>query len=270
MDFKTLFTLEGLLGIGQFLIKPIIIFIICRVFAKVFSKIAENVLEKSKLDGGIKSFSKSAMRIILWIFTIILVADSVGVNTTSLVAVLSVVSLALSLSVQNIMTNAFSGITLLLSKPFIVGDFVQVAGVSGTVKSIKLMRTTLVTPDNKRELIPNGDICATTITNFSTEKIRRVELFVSASYNAPTDTVKKAVMDVIQPEIDKGRIITEEGKEPFVRLNKYNAHDIEYVIRVWVNSPDYWSVYFDMNENIRESFAKNNVEFTYPHIIIEK
>lgn len=270
MDFKTLFTLEGLIGLGQFLIKPIIIFLVCRIFAKVFSKIAENILEKSKLDGGIKSFSKSAMRIILWIFTIILVADSVGVNTTSLVAVLSVVSLALSLSVQNIMTNAFSGITLLLSKPFVVGDFVQIAGVSGTVKSIKLMRTTLVTPDNKRELIPNGDICAGTITNFSTEPTRRVELFVAASYNASTEKVKKAIMEVIQSEVDKGRIITEEGKEPFVRLNKYNAHDIEYVVRVWVNSPDYWSVYFDMNENIRESFAKHKVEFSYPHIIIEK
>ena len=158
---------------------------------------------------------------------------------------------------------------ILISKPFVVGDFVQVAGVSGTVKSINLMRTTLSTPDNKRELIPNGDICSSTITNYSTATSRRVDWSFSVSYDAPTEIVKQAIMEVINEDADvKDKIIREDGKLPTVRLNKYNANDIEYVARVWTDNSEYWNVYFDVNEKVRESFKKYGVEFSYPHTVV--
>ena len=127
------------------------------------------------------------------------------------------------------------------------------------------MRKTLTTPDNKIELIPNGDIAAQNIINYSTAPLRRVDLKVSASYDATTEQVKAAVMDVINAD---SRIKQDEGHEPFVRISNYNSNDIEYTIRVWVDNADYWGVYFDTLENIRESFAKHGVEFSYPHTMV--
>ena len=163
------------------------------------------------------------------------------------------------------MTNAFSGITILLSKPFSVGDYVEIASVGGTVKAINLMRTTLITPDNKIEMIPNGDVCAGRITNFSLEPLRRVEIKVCASYDAPTQSVQNAVLSALKLD---GRIKTDDDVAPTVRLSAYNTNDIEYTIRLWVDNVDYWPVYFDALEAIREAFIANDIGFSYPHIIV--
>ena len=259
------FTWDKIFGIAGFIIKPLIILVICKIAIQMFAKIADKLLERSKLDKGVSGFLKSSLKIALWCLTIIFVADSVGVNTASLVTILGVVSLALSLSFQNIMTNVFSGITILLSKPFSVGQYVQIGSISGTVRDISLMRTTLLTPDNKIELIPNGDICASNITNFSAEPTRRVEWSVSVSYDAPTQAVKDAVLEVLNADT---RVLQDEGEAPFVRLSAYNANDISYTIRAWVDSAEYWNVYFDVLEELRENFAKHQIEFSYPHTVV--
>lgn len=258
-------TIDKLVSIATFILKPLLIFIICKILIKFAIKFSNGIMEKTKLDTGIKGFAQTAIKIALWILVAIFIADSLGINTASLVALVSVVSLALSLAFQNIMTNVFSGVIILVSKPFVVGDYVEVAGISGTVKNISLMRTTIATPDNKLHFVPNGSIDASNITNYSTETTRRVDIKVSASYDASTEAVKKAIFEVLDKD---NRIIREEDKTPFARLSAYNANDIEYTVRVWVNSADYWNVYFDTMENIRESFAKHNVEFSYPHMVI--
>lgn len=259
------FTWDKISAIALFIAKPLIILIVCKFIIGALLKITGRVMGKTKLDEGIQGFAKSAIKIALWVLTLIFVADSLGVNTASLVALLSVASLALSLSVQGLFTNAFSGISILMTKPFVVGDFVEVAGVSGTVRAINLMRTTLTTGDNKTELIPNGDIAAQNIINYSTAPVRRVDMKFCASYDATTEQVKAAIMEVIDAD---ERIIRDEGKEPFVRLSAYNSNDIEYTVRVWTNNGDYWGVYFDTMEAVRESFAKNGVEFSYPHTVV--
>lgn len=264
-SFLDFFTWDKITAIAMFIAKPLIILIVCKVIINALLKITGRVMGKTKLDEGIQGFAKSAIKIALWLLTIIFVADSLGVNTASMVALLSVASLALSLSVQGLFTNVFSGISILMTKPFVVGDYVEVAGVSGTVRAINLMRTTLTTPDNKTELVPNGDIAAQNIINYSTAPVRRVDMVVCASYDSSTEQVKKAIFEVLDAD---ERIIREEGKEPFVRLSAYNSNDIEYKVRVWVNNADYWGVYFDTMENIRESFAKNGVEFSYPHTVV--
>lgn len=264
-SFMEFLTWEKLSSIGLFIAKPLVILIVCKFIIGALLKLADGVMVKTKLDAGIQSFAKSALKIGLWVLTLIFVADSLGVNTASLVALLSVASLALSLSVQGLFTNVFSGITILLTKPFVVGDYVEVAGIAGTVREIKLMRTTLTTPDNKVELIPNGDIAAQNIINYSTEPMRRVDIKVSASYDAPTETVYTAIKEVLNTDT---RVKQDEGKEPFVRLSAYNSNDIEYTIRVWVDNANYWGVYFDTLENIRTSFAKHGVEFSYPHTMV--
>lgn len=263
MDWAKYLTVENIAGVSLFLLKPLMIFIICRVFIRVALRICEGVFERTHLDKGIQSFGKSAIKITLWALTVIMVAGAFGIDTASLVTVVGVASLALSLSVQGIFTNVFSGIVILMTSPFKVGDYVEVAGVSGTVKAIDLMRTTLNTLDNKVQLIPNGDINSSSIVNYSTEPTRRVDLKFTASYDNTTDEVKKAIMEVIEADT---RILKDPA--PFVRLSAYNAHDIEYTVRVWVNGVDYWDVYFDINEAVRKAYDKYNIQFTYPHAVI--
>ncbi len=256
----------GILGFIGFILKPIIILISCKFIIDALLKVTSGVMNKSHLDQGIVGFIKKAIKILLWVLTLIIVADALGVDTTSLVALVSVVSLALSLAFQNIMTNVFSGVIILFSRPFVIGDFVTVAGVTGTVKEITLMRTTIATTDNKLELIPNGSIEAANVTNYSTEPMRRVDMKVSVAYQASTEAVKAAVMEVIDK--DERVLRTDETKEPFVRLSAYNSNDIEYTIRVWTENVNYWGVYFDTMEAIRESFAAHGIEFSYPHTVV--
>lgn len=247
----------------MFFLKVIIIFLACRVAAKIIMKFVDRLLERTKLEKGIITFTKSVLNIGLWFLTIIFVVDWLNINTAPLVALLSVVTLALSLSVQNILTDVFSGITILISRPFVVGDYVDIAGVAGTVKDITLMRTTLDTVDNRLIQIPNSDVSSAKITNYSTEPLRRVDMTFSASYDAPTQLVKQALLEAIQAD---PRIKTEPA--PFVALNQYNENDIQYITRSWVENADYWGVYFDLNESVREVFAKYGIEFSYPHTVV--
>lgn len=244
-------------------LKVVALFLVCRIVARIIKNIVERALEKTPLETGMKRFVNHALYIALWILTVLIVAGSAGVDLTALTAIVSVITLALSLSMQNIFSNIFSGITILFTKPFVVGDFVEIAGVSGTVKEINLMRTNLDTVDNQLIQIPNADIAAAKITNYSAEPLRRVDLYFTASYDAPTALVKKALMEAIEAD---SRIKGDPA--PFVALNKYNDSNIEYVTRSWVDNTDYWAVYFDLNEAVRESFAKHGVEFTYPHTVV--
>ena len=245
--------------------KALLVFIGCRIAAKFILKTLDGVLPKTKLNEGITGFARSVIKLALWAITIIIVAETVGIQTASLVAVLSVASLALSLSVQNILTDAFSGITILMSQPFKVGQFVEIAGVSGTVTAVSIMRTTLETPDRKEILIPNSEITASKIINYSSEPLRRVDMSYSVDYSAATAVVKQALFEAMAAD---DRILTDPA--PFVGLSTYNANDITFVARAWCRGEDYWGVYFDMNERVRDIFETYNIAFSYPHIVVHQ
>ena len=243
--------------------KALLVFMVCRIVAKLLLKTMDRLFGKIKPDAGIESFSRSAANIILWLLTGIIVAGTMGFDVTSLVALVSVVSLALSLSVQDLLTNVFAGITLLMTQPFKVGQFVEIAGVSGTVTKIAIMRTTLETPDHKEILIPNAEITAAKVINYSSEPLRRVDLSFSASYDAPTAVVKEALLEAILAD---ERILRDPA--PFIGVQAYQANDILYVTKSWCAGTDYWGVYYDLNERVRDSFEKHGVEFSYPHVIV--
>lgn len=262
-DFSLAALLPAVMSLLSIVGKALVVFIICRIAMNLILKIVDNLFEKINLETGIKGFAHSILKIGLWALTVIIVAETLGIETASLVAVLSVASLALSLSVQNVLTDVFSGVTILVSQPFKVGQYVEIAGVSGTVTKISIMRTTLETPDHKEILIPNSEITATKITNFSSEPQRRVDLYYSASYDAPTALVKQALQEAIDAD---ERILTDPA--PFVGLQAYTPNDIQYVVKVWCESADYWSIYYSMNERVREVFAKHEIKFSYPHITV--
>lgn len=262
-DFAALIAAAS--GIAAVLGKALLVFIVCRIAMNIITKLTEGLFTKVHLNGGIIGFARTAVKVALWALTIIIVAETLGIDTTSLVAVVSVISLALSLSVQNILTNVFSGVTILISRPFEVGQYVEIAGVGGTVTAISVMHTTLETPDHKEILIPNSEITSSKITNFSSEPLRRVDLTFSASYDAPTALVKQALYEAMAAD---DRILTDPA--PFVGLNAYQANDIQYVARAWCAGGDYWGVYFDLNERVREVFAKYDIQFSYPHVVVHQ
>ncbi|MCR5577525.1 MAG: mechanosensitive ion channel family protein [Oscillospiraceae bacterium] len=250
-------------------ISGILTLLVCFIAIRIVKAAVEKALSKaSKLDAPVKNLISRAVTILLWAVTIIIVAGAFGINATSLVALLSVVGLALSMSVQGLLGNFFSGILLLISKPFKEGDFIEAGDKTGVVKSIGFFNTKINTLDNVSTVVPNSDLTGATVKNYSREPLRRVDMTFCASYDAATEDVKKAILDAVAKD---GRILDDPA--PFVRLGAYKGSCVEYIVRVWCRNADYWDVHFDLNENVRECFAANGVPMSYEHInvhMIEK
>ena len=254
-------TLTGNLALDT-LVSGVVTFLICYLAIRIINAAVSKALSKAtRLDTPIKNLITKLITTLLWALTIIIVAGAFGINATSLVAVLSLAGLALSLSVQNLLTNFFSGIMLLINKPFREGEFVEIGDKMGTVKTIGFFNSTINTLDNVSIIVPNGDLTSAAVKNYSREPTRRVDLNFCAAYDAPTETVKNAILEAIA--MDK-RIFTDPA--PFVRLLAYEDSSIRYVVRVWTNNADYWNVYFDLNENVRDCFEKHGVAMSYPHL----
>lgn len=251
------------------ILSAVLTFLVCYIALKLVMKVLNRLLScVTKLDGTLKGFIESAARILLWILLAVIVAGALGIPTSSMVALISIVGLALSLSVQNILANLFSGLTLLVTKPFKAGDYVEAAGKAGVIKTVGLFYTQLDSLDNVAISIPNSDITGSTINNYSSEPLRRVDMHFCASYDAGTEDVKAAIMDAVARD---SRILGDPA--PFVRLSEYKDSVIDYVVRVWCKGSDYWDVYFDLNENVRECFSEHGVPMSYQHVnvhVVEK
>ncbi|MBQ6000910.1 MAG: mechanosensitive ion channel family protein [Clostridia bacterium] len=243
------------------LIKVLCMWLLCIVVGKVILRIIDRGFSRLKVDPNLQAFLHSAIKLIIWFVIAVIVADSLGIPVTSLVALLSVVGIALSLAVQGLLSNLCGGVLLLTARPFKVGDFVEAGGESGTVVEVGLIYTKLRTVDNKIVFIPNSDISGSKIQNFTRLPLRRVDLTVSASYDDSTAAVKAAVADAIA---SVEGILPEP--EPFVRVLAYGDSAISYTVRVWARSQDYWDVYFGLTEAVRDAFERDGVTMTYNHI----
>ena len=250
------------------IIKVLFTVAVCLIAVKVITNVLGRVLNKSRLEHTLSNFIQSILRVVLYFIAILIVLSTLGVDVTSLVALLSVAGLAVSLALQNTLSNLAGGIQLLVTKPFVAGDFVEAGSNSGTVEEVGLAYTTLITADNKVIHVPNSDIAAARIINYNVRGTRRVELKVTASYDAPIQTVKDTVGKLIAAD---SRIHAEPA--PFVRVSNYGASSIEYTIRVWCDAGDYWGVYFDLMDAMKPAFDAAGVEMTYDHLnvhVVEK
>ena len=200
------------------------------------------------------------MRIASYILLFLIIASYLGIDVTSIVALASVLTLAVSLAVQNALANVFGGFTLLCTHPFATGDFVEIAGQSGTVREIGLTYTKLATADNKIVSIPNSAVVATQIVNYTVSGTRRVQVIVSASYDAPVENVLEALREA-------GNVPTAlQDPAPSAALLNYKESTIEYTLFVWCKAEDYWTTLFDANKNVKAVFAEKNITMTYPHL----
>lgn len=253
------------MGVGNFtlstILRAVIIFLVCIIAVKVLMRVFNKLILKMNVDKSLHAFIRTTVKILLYFVTVIIVADSLGIPITSLIAVLSVAGLALSLAIQGVLSNIAGGIMVLSSKPFGVGDYIEAGGVGGTVKEIGLAYTKLTTADNKLIYIPNSDISASQIVNYSANDARRIEIKIGASYDDSIEDVKKALKEVIA-----NNDVLEEPAKPFVNVSAYQDSYIEYVVRVWVDNSKYWDVYFKMLEDIKASFDKNKITMTYNHL----
>jgi len=253
------------MGVGNFtlsaILRAVIIFLVCIIAVKVLMRVFNKLILKMNVDKSLHAFIRTTVKILLYFVAVIIVADSLGIPITSLIAVLSVAGLALSLAIQGVLSNIAGGIMVLSSKPFGVGDYIEAGGVGGTVKEIGLAYTKLATADNKLIYIPNSDISASQIVNYSANDARRIEIKIGASYDDSIEDVKKALNQVIA-----NNEVLEEPAKPFVNVSAYQDSYIEYVVRVWVENAKYWDVYFKMLEDIKASFDKNNITMTYNHL----
>ena len=250
--------------IGQSLVERILPFTLIMVagiiLIRIIMKIVIKTLEKSKLEKAAHSLIRSLVRVVLYLLLGLIAASSLGIDVSGIIALASVLTLAISLSVQSALSNVIGGFTLLYTKPFKSGDFVEIAAESGTVEEIGMSYTKLSTPDNKIVYIPNSAVVAADIVNFTVSGTRRVDLTVSASYKAPTDRVIAALYEAAKVP---GALT---NPAPFASVNKYGDSAIEYVIRVWTTADQYWDVNFAVNEKIRETFREGGIEMTYPHL----
>lgn len=237
---------------------------------RLLMRMVDRMLERSKSVASIRSYIRTAIHVFLWILLALMLAGTLDVDVTSIIAVLSVAGLAVSMALQNTLSNLAGGLMILVTKPFAVGDYVEIdaGGSSGVVAEIGLAYTKLTTYDGKRVSIPNSQVSAAKIINYTNENGRRVDLVFSASYNAPTGQVKEALMEAVDalPAVRR-------DPAPAVWITKYGSSSIDYVVRVWTSTEDYWNVYNALMEGVRESFARHGVEMTYDHLnvhVVEK
>ena len=227
---------------------------------RVVLKVLEKTLQKSKLEKAAHTLIVSLTKAALYILLGLIVASSLGIDVTSIVALASVLTLALSLALQNMVSNIIGGFTILYTHPFHSGDYVEIAGQGGTVKEINMTYTVLATPDQKIISIPNSAVVAAQITNYSEAETRRVDVVASASYDAPTQQVIDALVQA--GTVDKVLL----DPAPMAVITSYGDSAIQYALRVWVKNADYWDVYFAVNKRVKDIFDEQGIQMTYPHI----
>ena len=238
----------------------VIILVIGVLVIRVIMKVLQTTLEKSKLEKAAHSLITSLAKAAMYILLALIVASTLGIDVTSIVALASVLTLALSLALQNMVSNIIGGFTILYTHPFHSGDYVEIAGQGGTVTEINMTYTVLTTPDGKLISIPNSAVVAAQIVNYSVAEVRRVEIAVSASYDAPTQKVIDAL--VLAGTVDNALL----DPAPMAVITSYGDSAIQYSLRVWVKNPDYWDVYFTVNQRVKNIFDEQGIAMTYPHL----
>ena len=227
---------------------------------RIVMKLLRASLEKSKLEKAAYSLITSLVKTALYIMLGLITASALEIDVSSIIALASVLTLALSLALQNMVSNVIGGFTILYTSPFHSGDYVEIAGQSGTVQEINMTYTKLSTPDNKVISIPNSAVVAAQIVNYSAMESRRVEVAMSASYDTPT----QKVIDALVQAGTVDNVLLEPA--PVAVITGYGESAINYSLRVWVKTEDYWDVYFAVTQRVKEIFDQQGVEMTYPHL----
>lgn len=248
---------------GWNIVAAIILFFIGKFLSRLISGGLHKILEKRKVDATIVLFFTALVRYITLAFACVAALGRLGIETSSIIAVIGAAGLAVGLALQGSLSNFAAGVLLVSLRPFRAGETVQVGAITGTVQQVHIFSTTMLTPDNKEVVIPNGKIIADSIVNYSRHDYRRIDLVIGVGYQSRIADVKAVMLDVIEhdPRIDRARGVT-------VRLGELGASSLNFYVRVWVRNDEYWNIYFDLLENIKEALDANAIDIPYPQMDI--
>lgn len=244
---------------GMKIIAAIAILLIGRWIAKALTSLTRHAMEKAKVDTMLARFIGNLVYVALLTFVILAAINQLGVQTTSFIAVIGAAGLAIGLALQGSLANMAAGVLIILFRPYKVGDYVEGGGVAGSVEEVQIFTTVLKSPDNKMIIVPNAQIMGGTITNYSARAERRIDLVVGVGYDADLDKTRQVLLDLLSSD---ERILGEPA--PVIGVIELADSSVNFVVRPWVKTADYWSVYFDLNERIKKRFDQEGITIPFP------
>lgn len=243
------------------LIFALTVFCLGIVLSKILIKFTSKFVERSNIDNTAGSFLISLLRIMLYLLVVIIALSILNVPMTSIVTVIGTMGLAIGLALQNSLSNLAGGFIVLFSKPFKSGDLIEIDNSLGKVESIGILYTKIITPDNKSIFIPNGKISDAKIINYSDNPVRRVDIVFDIGYGDNFEKAKK----IIEKIIESDNLILNEP-EPVVRMDCHKESSVGICVKVWTATENYWNVYYNLNENVKAEFDRNNIEIPFGQI----
>ena len=250
-----------LIPLGLKILAAIVVFLLGRWIIKLIQRWMANGLMSRHGDATLHSFLSHLVSVLLYFLLIIAIIGILGINTSSLVALLASAGLAVGMSLGGTLQNFAGGVLIIMFRPFKVGDFISAQGMEGVVSEIQIFNTHLLTTDNKEVILPNGPLATGVMTNFSKQGTRRVDWVFSIAYGDDYDKAKT----VLRRLIDENQSIL-KSPEPFIELGKLNSSSVDITVRAWVNSADYWPVFFSMNEKVYKAFAQEGLNIPFPQV----
>lgn len=257
--------MDKAIAFGLKVLAALAIYLIGAWIIKKIKNIVHNIFIKRNTEHSIASFVESLVSITLTVFLVIFTISALGVNTTSLAALLAAGGMAIGMALSGTVQNFAGGIMLLVFKPFKAGDFIEAQGYSGTVTDVTIVSTKITTTDNRNIIIPNGALSNGTINNYSQNVFRRLEWLVDVEYGAPSDKVKSLLKKIVD---DERRIVyaPTAPANPTIALNALRDSSVQFVVRAWVKKEEYWDVLYDVNEKIYNEIPENGIQFPYPQL----
>ncbi len=242
-------------------LQAIIVFVIGKWLVSRLTMLVGKALRRSKMDEMLVDFVQSLLSWALLLVVIIAALSQLGIDTTSLIALLGAAGLAIGLALKDSLSNFAAGVMLLVFRPFRIGDFVSVAGVDGSVEKIHVFTTTILTPDNKENIIPNSAVYGGVITNYSARETRRVDMVFGIGYDDDLKKAKSILNDIIG---NHDKVLSDP--EPLVVVGELADSSVNFTVRVWSKTADYWSVYFDCQEQVKIAFDEAGISIPYPQM----
>jgi len=259
IDYILQYGLDFILNFGPKLLGAIIVLFVGFWASNFLTRLLVKLMNAREVDASLVSFTKSFIRIALKILVVITVMGMVGIAMTSFIAILGAAGLAVGFALQGSLSNFASGVMLIIFRPIKVGDFIEGGGMSGSVTEIGIFVTILTTPDNKVIYVPNAKLTSDNIVNYSANNTRRVDLTFGIGYSDDIDKAKKVIGYVLY---SNSKILTDPA--PTVQVNELADSSVNFVVRPWVKSDDYWTVYWELTEAMKKKFDENKIEIPYP------
>ncbi|WP_159655503.1 small-conductance mechanosensitive channel MscS [Vibrio atypicus] len=246
---------------GVNIISAVLILFIGNIIVKAVANSVSKVLEKKKMDKAVVEFVHGLVRYLLFVIVLIAALGRLGVQTASVVAVIGAAGLAVGLALQGSLSNFAAGVLIVAFRPFKSGDYVEIGGVAGSVEAIQIFQTVLKTPDNKMVVVPNSGVIGGAITNYSRHETRRVDLVIGVSYSADLKQTKQVIRETLEKD---ERIL----KDPAIQIGVLALADssVNFVVRPWCKTADYWDVYFDSTQAIKEALDEAGIEIPFPQM----